>query len=64
MGVYGPHTHIKCLFKALIFVTPKIIIHSQRRISLYQSLRLTAIGLQSGKKYINWVSMVILETLR
>ena len=66
MGVYGPHTQVKHLFKALIFLTRKqnIIIHSQMRFQLYQSHRLTALGLQSGKKSINWVSVGNLETLR
>ena len=52
MGVYGPHTQVKLLFKALIFLTceQNIIIYSQMRFQLYQSHRLTAIGLQSGKK--------------
>ena len=66
MGVYGPHTKVKCLFKALVFHTceKNIIIYSQMRFQLYQSHRLIAIGLQSGKKSINWVSVGNLETLR
>ena len=66
MGVYGPHTQVKRLFKASIFLTSKqnIIIYSHMRFQLYQSYRLTAIGLQSGKKFINWVSVGNLETLR
>ena len=66
MGVYGPHTQVKGLFKALIFLTGKqnIIIYSQMRFQLYESHRLTAIGLQSGKKSINWVSAGNSETLR
>ena len=65
VGVYGPHTEVKLLFKAWIFLTCKqnIIIYSQMRFQLYQSHRLTAIGLQSGKKSINWVSVDNLETL-
>ena len=64
MGVYGPHTQVKRLFKALIFLTCKqnIIVYSQMRFQLYQSHRLTAIGTQSGKKSINWVSVGNLET--
>ena len=66
MGVNGPHTQVKRLFKALIFLTCKqnIIICSQMRFQLYQSHHLTAIGLQSGKKSTNWVSVGNLETLR
>ena len=66
MDVYGPHRQIKHLFKALIFLTCKknIIIYSQMRFQLYQSHRLTAIGLQTGKKSINWVSVGNLEILR
>ena len=59
MGVYSSHTQVKHLFKALIFLTCKqnIIIYFQMRFQLYQLHRLTAIGLQSGKTSINWVSM-------
>ena len=66
MGIYGPHTQVKHLFKVLVFLTCKqnIIIYSQMRFQLYQSHRLTAIVLQSGKKSINWVSVGNLETLR
>ena len=66
MGVYGPHTQVSHLFKALIFLTCKqnIIIHSQMKFQLYQSHRLTAIGLQSGQKSINSVSVGNLENLR
>ena len=66
MIVYGPHTQVKCLFKALIFLTCKenIMIYSHMRFQLYQSHRLTTIGLQSGTKSINWVSVGNLETLR
>ena len=66
MGVYGPHTQVKRLFRALVFLTCKknIIIYFQMRFQLYQSHHLTAIGLQSGKKSINWVSVGNLETLR
>ena len=66
MGIYGPQTQVKHLLKALIFLTCKqnLIIYSQMRFQLYQSHRLTAIGLQSAKKSINWVSVGNLETLR
>ena len=41
MGVYGPHTQVKCLLKAFIFGTCKknIIIYSQMGFQLYQSNR-------------------------
>ena len=67
VGVYSPHTQVKRLFKALVFLTCKknlLIIYSQMRFQLYQSHRLTAIGIQSDKKSINWVSVGNLETLR
>ena len=66
MGIYGPHTQIKRLFNALIFLTSKqnIIIYFQMRFQLYQSHRWTAVGLQSGKKSINWVSVGNLEIVR
>ena len=66
MGVYGAQTQIKCLLKAFVFGTRKmnIVIDSQMRFQLYQSHIMTAIGLKSGKKSINWVSVGILETLR
>ena len=38
--------------------------YSQMRFQLSQSHTLTAKGLKSGKKSINWVSLGILETLR
>ena len=52
------HTHVKCLFKALLFHTCKmnILIYSQMRFQLFQSLSLTVIGLKSCKKSINKVS--------
>ena len=64
MGVYGPHTQVRCLFKALIFGTcnKNILIYSQMRFQLYLLHSLTAIGLKIGKKSINWVSVGILET--
>ena len=64
MGVYGPHTQVRCLFKALIFGTcnKNILIYSQMRFQLYLLHSLTAIGLKSGKESINWVSVGILET--
>ena len=46
--VYGPHTQVKRLFKALVFLTCK------QNISIYSQMR----------KSINCVSMGILETLR
>ena len=66
MGVYGPHTQVKRLFKALVFLTCEkyIIIYFQMRFQLYQSHCLTAISLQSGKMSINWVSVGNLETFR
>ena len=56
MGVYGPHTQVKCLFNAFISGTCKknILIYSQMR---FQPHSLTAIGLKSGKKSIKWVSV-------
>ena len=56
---------VKCLFKALIFGTCKknILIYSHMRFQLYQSHSRIAIGLKSGKKSINWISVGILETL-
>ena len=50
MGVYGPYPQVKRLLKALVFLKCKnnIIIYSHR---------LTTIGLQSGKKCKNWVSL-------
>ena len=46
MGVYGPHTQVKRLSKALIFLTCKrnIILYSEMRFQLYQSHHLSAIG--------------------
>ena len=43
VGIYGPHTQVKCLLKALIFSTYKnnILISSQIRFELYQSHSLT-----------------------
>ena len=65
MGVYGPYTQGKHLFKALIFLICKqnIIIYSQMRFQLYQSHHIIATGFQSGKKSKNWVSVGILENL-
>ena len=65
VGVYGPLTQVKYLFKALIFPTciQNINIYSQMRFQLYHLHLLTALGLK-GKKSINWVSVGILETLR
>ena len=41
-----------------------ILMYSQMRFQLYQVHILTVIGLKSGKKSINWVSVGILQTLR
>ena len=66
MGIYGSITRVKCLFKAMVFHTceKNKFIYSQMRFQLYHSHSLTAIGLKSGKKSINWVSVAILEMLR
>ena len=66
MGIYGPYTQVKHLFKALIFLTceQNIIIYSHMRFQLYQSHRLTVIGLESGKMSINWVSMGTLRDFK
>ena len=59
MGVYGPYPQVKRLFKTLVFLKCKnnIIIYSQMRFHLHQSHRLTDIGLQSGKRSKNCVSL-------
>ena len=61
VGVYGPHTQVKCLLKAFIFGTcqKNIIIYSQMRFQLYQShsLKVTGPGLKSGKKVKYQVSV-------
>ena len=51
VGIYGPHTQVKCLLKALIFGTYKnnILISSQIGFELYQSHSLTVTGLKSSK---------------
>ena len=50
MGVCGPHTQVKCVFKALIYGTcKKNRTYSQMIYQLYQSHSLTATGLKSGK---------------
>ena len=66
MGVLDHHTQVKCLFKAWTFgpCEENILKYSQMKFQLYQSHSMTAIGLKSGKKSINWVSVDILETLR
>ena len=53
-SVYDPHTQVKGLLKALIFGTCKtnMIIYSQMRFQLYQSLSLIDTGLKSGKNPI------------
>ena len=52
VGVYGPHTQVKCLLKALIFGTCRkdIIMHSQMGFQLHQSHSVTVTGLKGGKK--------------
>ena len=62
-SVYGPHTHVKCLLKALIFGTCEkdIIMHSQMGFQLNQSHSLTVTGLKGGKKSKYWVSVGLLE---
>ena len=64
MSIYGRHTQVKYLLKALMFSTCKknIIIYSQVRFQLYQSHSLTVTGLKSGKKSKYWVSVGLLET--
>ena len=64
-SVYGPHTQVKCLLKALIFGTCRkdIIMHSQMGFQLHQSHSLTVTGLKSGKKSKYWVSVGLLEIL-
>ena len=49
VGIYGPHTQVKCLLKALIFGTyiNNILISSQIGFELYQSHSLTVTGLKS-----------------
>ena len=64
MGVYGPHTQVKCLLKAFISGTCKnnIMIYSQMRFQLYQSHSLTVTGLKSGKKAKYRVSVGLVKT--
>ena len=63
VSVYGPHTQVKCLLKALIFSTCRkdIIMHSQMGFQLHQSHSLTVTGLKGGKKSKYWVSVGLLE---
>ena len=63
VSVYGPHTQVKCLLKALIFGTCRndIIMHSQMGFQLHQSHSLTVTGLKGGKKSKYWVSVGLLE---
>ena len=58
-SIYGPHTQVKCLLKALIFGTCEkdIIMHSQMGFQLNQSHSLTVTGLKGGKKSKYWVSV-------
>ena len=62
-SVYGPHTQVKCLLKALIFGTCEkdIIMHFQMGFQLNQSHSLTVTGLKGGKKSKYWVSVGLLE---
>ena len=64
VGIYGPHTQVKCLLKALIFGTyiNNILISSQIGFELYQSHSLTVTGLKSSKKSKYWVFGSLLET--
>ena len=66
VSVYGPHTQVKCLPKALIFGTCRkdIIMHSQMGFQLHQSHSLTVTGLKGGKKSKYWVSVGLLEIFR
>ena len=52
VSVYGPHTQVKCLLKALIFGTcrKEIIMHSQMGFQLHQSHSLTVTGQSQGLK--------------
>ena len=63
VSVYGPHTQVKCLLKALIFGTCRkdIIMHSQMGFQLHQSHSLTVTGLKGGNKSKYWVSVGLLE---
>ena len=63
VSVYGPHTQVKCLLKALIFGTCRkdIIMYSQMGFQLDQSHSLTVTGLKGGKKSKYWVSVGLLE---
>ena len=65
VGVYGTQTEVNVYLNALIFLRceKNISIYSQMGFQFYQSHRVTAMGLKSGKKSINWVSVGILETL-
>ena len=51
VSVYGPHTQVKCLLKALIFGTCRkdIIMHSQMGFQLHQSHSLTVTDSQGLK---------------
>ena len=64
VSVYGPHTQVKCLLKAMIFGTCKNskIMYSQMRFQLYQSHSLILTRLKSGKKSKYWVTVGLLET--
>ena len=64
VGIYGPHTQVKCLVKALIFGTYKnnILISSQIGFELYQSHSLTVTGFKSSKNSKYWVFGSLLET--
>ena len=59
MGIYGPHTWVKCLLKAKFWSTYKknILIYSQMIFHLDERHCLKATVLEGGKKSINWVSV-------
>ena len=52
MGVFGRHTQVKWLFKALVFGTCKknILIYSLKRFQLYKSHSMTSIRLKMWQK--------------
>ena len=64
--IHGPHIHVKCLLISLGFwhMQKMNILYSQMRFQLYRAHIMSVIGLKSGKKSINWVSVGVLETLR
>ena len=52
------------LFMGLTYMKKTTLIYSQMRFQLYQSHIMILVGLKSGKKSINWVSVGIFENLR